>query len=306
MKLSSLHQNDLTVQLRQQGIRLRIGPFVAHIQSSIPTVIEGIQEHYADYPMEQQSGFADFHLEVSSPQNFRRWFRPQVRFLFDHSSPFKPLPYEQAFPVLEWGLNWCVAQHAHNYLILHSAVVEKNGSAIILPAPPGAGKSTLCAGLVARGWRLLSDELVLISPETGEVWPIPRPISLKNESIEVIRSFAPEVTIGRASFDTAKGTVAHMRAPSESVLQAEVPAVPAWIIYPKYQAGASARLVAKPKGTAFMHLIENAFNYTLLGLRGFEALTGMVDSCGCYDFSYSRLDEAITIFDGLESPVSSL
>jgi predicted ATPase len=30
---------------------------------------------------------------------------------------------------------------------------------VILPAPPGSGKSTLCAALVTRGWRLLSDEL---------------------------------------------------------------------------------------------------------------------------------------------------
>ncbi len=306
MELSSLTQCELNTQLRHQGLRLRIGPFIAQIRSSIPSVINGIQQLYADYPIEQESGFADFHVEVSPPRNLRRWFRPQVLFLFDHKSPFKPLPYEQAFPVLEWGLNWCVSQFAHNYLTLHAAVVEKDGHTVIMPAPPGSGKSTLCAGLVARGWRLFSDELVLFSPKTGEVSPIPRPISLKNESIEVIRSFAPEVVIGRSSADTAKGTVAHMKAPIESVRQAMMPVAPTWVIYPRFEAHASAQLISKPKGAAFMRLIENSFNYTLLGLQGFEALTGLIDVCDCYDFSYGSLDEAIAVFDALEPPSTSL
>ena len=64
---------------------------------------------------------------------------------------------------------------------------------MLLPAPPGAGKSTLCAGLVHRGWRLLSDELALVDMETGLVRGMARPVNLKNKSIEVIRDFAPEI-----------------------------------------------------------------------------------------------------------------
>jgi predicted ATPase len=33
-------------------------------------------------------------------------------------------------------------------------VVERDGHALILPAMPGSGKSTLTAALVQRGWRL--------------------------------------------------------------------------------------------------------------------------------------------------------
>ena len=57
--------------------------------------------------------------------------------------------------------------HAHQYLIIHAAVVEKNGLAAILPAPPGSGKGTLTAGSVLSGWRLLSDELTLIDRLSG-------------------------------------------------------------------------------------------------------------------------------------------
>ena len=69
---------------------------------------------------------------------------------------------------------------------MHAAVFERDSSAVVLPGPSGVGKSTLCAALVARGWRLLSDEVAMIRPQDGLLQPYPRPISLKNESIEMI------------------------------------------------------------------------------------------------------------------------
>ena len=81
--------------------------------------------------------------------------------------------------MLEWGMNWCIASNAHQYFIMHSAMIEKNGQAILLPAPQGSGKSTLCAAMVNAGWRLFSDELGLIEPETLQAIPCTRPINLK-------------------------------------------------------------------------------------------------------------------------------
>ena len=180
-------------------MRLRTGPLVAQIHSHLPTVAHGIALHYASHPIESLDGFADFHVRIARPKNIRRWLQPQVVFQLDDEAPFAPLPFAQAFPMLEWGLNWCVANLCHQYLTIHAAVVEKSGRALILPAPPGSGKSTLCAGLVNRGWRLLSDELTLIERETGLIVPLPRPISLKNNSIRVIKSFAPGAVCSRAA-----------------------------------------------------------------------------------------------------------
>ena len=299
MKVSTLPAIEPAHRLKQ-GTNLRIGPFVTRIQSSIPNVIEGIRLLYADYPQEGDDAFVDFHVRLAPPRSPRRWFRPQVLFFFDGSVPFKPLPLDQAFPLFEWGLNWCVAKHINQYLILHAGVIEKGGHAVIMAAPPGSGKSTLCAGLVARGWRLLSDELALVSPEDGRLIPLPRPVSLKNDSIDVIRSFAPEVTIGRESADTTKGTVAHMKAPDDSIARADEHARPAWVICPKYEKGVPARLERRSRAQIFMHVIKNAFNYSVLGVRGFQTAAALIDVCDCYDFTYSSLDEAIDVFDALE------
>lgn len=299
MKLLQLSPARLRKQLAGQGIWLRTGPFSLRVQSKLRSVADGLFELYGQFEVrDSQNAFADFHVEIHSPR-LRRWFRPQANFSFDGDYPFKPLPLDQAYPMLEWGLNWCVSMHAHQYLIIHAGVVEKNGLAAILPAPPGSGKSTLTAALVLSGWRLLSDELTLIDRKTGWIHPLPRPISLKNESISIIRDFNAAAFINRASHDTAKGTVAHMRPPRESVRRQHEAARPGWVIFPEWLANAQTSLTPRSKAETFIYLAQNAFNYSHLGVDGFRVGTQVIDQTDCYDFQYSRLDEAINLFNKL-------
>ncbi|MDE2598547.1 MAG: HprK-related kinase A [Rhodocyclaceae bacterium] len=270
---------------------MRTGPFVSCITSSEPLLAEGIALHYAEHAVETE--FADFHVRIARPRNLRRWYRPQVRFYFDDAPSFHPLPADQAFPMLEWGLNWCVTNQAHRYLIIHAAVLQRQGKSLILPAPPGSGKSTLCAGLAHSGWRLLSDELALIDPDTGRVVPVPRPVSLKNRSIEILKAFAPQAVFNPTVSDTIKGDVAHMRAPPDALLRAEESAAPGWIVMPHFEAGAAPQLVEITRARGMMALIENAFNFDLHGRRGFDTLGDFVDQCRCYRYSYGSLADAI-------------
>jgi HprK-related kinase A len=304
LTVSALTRSELGARLERTGIHLQTGSFVTCVKTSISHVADGIGLLYADYPLLEQGDFADFHVSFNQPGGLRRWFRPQVRFDYDGMAPFKPLPVEQAFPMFEWVLNWCISSRANRYLIIHAAVVEKHGHAAILPAPPGSGKSTLCAALVSKGWRLLSDELTLIRLEDGKLVPLPRPISLKNGSIDIIRRYAPGATFSREVSDTAKGTVAHLKAPADSIARAAQTAAPAWIVFPKYEAGAAATLEPIPQARAFMRVAENAFNYSLLGAAGFQALAGVIDQCSSYNFTYSVLDDAIEIFSRLK-PLTS-
>ena len=299
MNVSSLTAKELARELKRGGIYLRMGNYVVHIRSPLPSVSQGIHLLYADYPLEIEAAFADFHVSVVQPKNLRRWIAPQVIFRFDNYVPFKPLPADQAYPLLEWGLNWCFSTQYHRHLVIHGAVVEKNGRALILPAPPGSGKSTLCAALVNRGWRLLSDELTLVTLDEIAIVPMCRPLSLKNESLQIIQDFEATATLGPPAYDTSKGTVGHMRAPTSSVVRSQEKAPPAWVVFPKYEAGAHTQLDAHPKASAFMKIADNSFNYSMLGVRGFETVAKLIDRCDCYEFKYSNLNEAVALFDTL-------
>jgi HprK-related kinase A len=295
--VADLSPRALRQQLHGSGLRLRTGPVVSNIRSRLDTVANGISLHYAGHSIERATDFADFHISVERPRGLRRWIAPQVLFRFDDSASFAPLPGDQGFPMLEWGLNWCVSSHCHQFMIIHAAVLERGGRALLLPAPSGSGKSTLCAGLAFNGWRLLSDELALLDPARRLVAPLPRPVSLKNESIDVVRRFAPQAVFGAVVRETIKGNVAHVKPPEEAVARAAEAALPAWLVFPRYLPGARALLEPRPKARAFMGLVDCAFNYNVHGRNGFAALSGLIDTVDCYDFSYSSLVEAVAIFD---------
>lgn len=301
--------SSLTPQARRShlasaaGLGVRTGPFAARLHTRLPEVAEAIGRLYADYPLLAAQDFADFEVGVRRPAGLRRWWQPQVVFELDGQAPFNPLPGDQGFPLLEWGLNWCVYALCHQYLILHAAVLERHGRAIVLPAPSGSGKSTLCAGLLFNGWRLLSDELTLICPQTGTIVANPRPVSLKNRSIEVIEAFAPQVRFGSRVHETSKGIVAHFAAPTDAVARADERAQPGWIVLPRYVPDKPATLEPLDRAQAFMQMIENAFNYDVFGAEGFDLLGHVVNASRCFRFEYGHLEEAVALFNQLaDSP----
>lgn len=298
MTLGALDARALQARLAE-GLLLQTGAFVFQIQSHQPRVAQGLAALYADFPLIEAGGIIDFHIKVDTVPGLRHWIAPQINFWLDSYSPFKPLPADHSFALLEWGMNWCVAGQAHHYLMLHAAVLERNGACVIMPGEPGAGKSTLTAALMLSGWRLLSDELALIDRDDGLLVGLARPVSLKNASIEVIRGFDATARLGESAYDTHKGTVNHLRPSALSVAQVGRKGRPAHVVFPRWQAEAPTSLTARSKADAFEHLANHAFNFSLLGRLGFQLNAALIESCDCWDFSYSRLDEALAVFEGL-------
>lgn len=301
MKLSALTEGELFESLCTEGLKLKIGPFNVSLATSVSNVADHLRGLYGSFELVDDNEFIDYHVSIKPPSNWRRFVASQVNFSFDGYYPFSPLPLRQAGAMFEWGLNWCIANYSHQYLIIHAAVVERNGFALLLPGTPGSGKSTLCAALVCNGWRLLSDEIALLSLANGELYPIPRPISLKNKSIDIIQDFSNKAVIGRTVQDTAKGTVGHMRPLDECVSQAVISVKPSKLVFPRYQKGSETSLQPIAKCRAFMKAAENSFNYNVLGAIGFRALAELIDMCDSYEFKYQSLDEALSCFNQLSN-----
>ena len=269
------------------------------VRRRVPDLARLLHEMWGHYPLAPDEPVRDCHLRVDWNGWYRPWFRPSLIFRVDGRTPFGPFPGQHHLALLEWGLNFCIAQRSHHLLLLHSAVLERNGRALLLPAWPGHGKSTLCAALAHSGWRLFSDEFGLVDPESGQLLPFPRLIPLKNASIEVIRGFAPKAYLGPSFFGTRKGTVAHVRPPQDSVARMAEPARAGWLVFPRWVADAPLQLEPMVKPEAFLMVATNAFNYEVLGQRAFELVGQIVNGSHCYRLLYSDLAEAIAALDAL-------
>ena len=285
-------QQDFVDAAAGPGVYYRVGPFQVHLTTPLREVSSLVYRLYSHFEEGDPAGVSDFHICILPSRGLRRVWRPQVRFVTDGSSPFDPFPLESAFPLLEWGINWCIGSRAQQYLVLHSAVLERNGKAIVLAAEPGSGKSTLAAALMLSGWRLFSDEFGLMRPHSCEFVPVPRTIALKNESISVIRRYSDHALLGPEFPKTRKGAVAHLAASAASAVD-RTPARPVLVVFPKFAAGAELRSQPLDKAAAFMKLAGNAFNYAEQGEAGFSTVRDIIDSSDIRLLRFSDLDSAV-------------
>jgi HprK-related kinase A len=290
------------ISVHGNPLGFRIGPFALSLHTRLQSVLELVDWCYGTNPRaDARRQPIQFNVRIERGAWYRRPLRPQARFLLEATSPFEPFPEDHAFPLFEWGLNWSIAIHAQQYLLLHAAVLERAGQALLLPATPGSGKSTLAAALALRGWRLLSDEFGIVDPRTCTLIPLPRAIPLKNRSIAVIRAYAPEAQLGPLFPRTRKGDVAHLRPPGDSLQRQDEPARPCWIVFPRYVSGSPVRRLALTKSYAFTRLAQNSFNYRLQGSMGFATLGTLVQRCGCWQAEYGDLDEMVATINHLPS-----
>lgn len=296
--LRNYSQTEIKARLDNEGLTLKIGPYNYNIRSNLRDVQDGIGTLYPDFSIANPDEFVDFSISLESRGIWQR-ARGEAQFLFDEQSPFDPIPDGQAFAFLEWGMNWCVSLHTNEYLKLHAAVVSLNDNAIILPGVPGAGKSTLCAALGLAGWRVLSDEHAMIPPGSTEVVPLCRPVSLKNESIDVIRHFSSEAILGPVSRETHKGIVAHLKADLDSKSHDTTPLPVRAMIFPTYTTEQEQRLVPRRRTESFLLAAYHSFNYSLLCEEGFTAMQTLVENVQCYDLFYHDLDWAIDKLENL-------
>jgi len=302
MTVGSLSRASVRERLSGYGLALRIAPVTVRVRSSLRVFAEQLHSLYRDYPLADAADFADIDIRMLPVAGWRRFGRSQVQFVVDGTTPFDPFPVDHALPMFEWGLNWVFAHRKHEYLLLHAAVVDRDGRGLVMPAWPGSGKSTLAASLTCRGWRLLSDEFGVVTLPGAEVIPFARPVALKNESIDVIRAIDSAASIGPLFPKTRKGTVAHYRAPALSIRSGSESTRVAALVFPDFQSGATISIRSLPKSTAFLKLAGNSFNYEVLGEAGFRAVTSIVRGCESLVLRYGDLDSAHQaiddIFDG--------
>lgn len=286
-------------RLRRGQVWLDYGATSVRLHSDSPRLAEQLTRVYAQFPLVEQAPWADHHVSIARVGGWRRLVRPQVDFACDFQHPFAPFPADTALPLFEWGSNWLIGQRLAHLLLLHAGVLERDGLALVLPATPGSGKSTLTAALSLRGWRLLSDEFGAFCPEQMCFIAMLKPVALKNQSIDLIRSFAPGAPLGPSFPKTRKGTVAHLSADLAAVERRNSWVRPGAVVIPRWAADASLKLEPLAPHVMFGALAFNAFNYQDTGVRGFDAVSHLTTVCNGWQLTYSRLDDAISALQGL-------
>lgn len=300
MRLGDTSLADLRSALTGVGCPIHFGPFVLRAKTNDASLSRTIRHLYANHTLASDE-IADATISVDVGWDARRPWRRVARLRVDRDHQIATLPPSMVGPLMESGLNLAIALRAHTFLQIHAGCLEKNGRAIIMPAASGSGKSTLCAYLLAAGWRLFSDEFAVIVPETGNVVPVPRGISLKNASIALAKAIHPDPEFSPVVSGTPKGSVSVLRAPRQSVDRAHETCPPGAIVFPKWSADAGLQIAPLSRAEALESIIRNSINYSALDELGFNAMTRLIEEVPAFRLTYSDSIQAIDWFEDLSS-----
>lgn len=287
----------LRAQLGRQGLRLRLGPLTIRILSEVPALVGPFRQLYADHPVLEDAPIEDCCIAIRHASWLRRWISPIVIGELDGRDAFLPLPARAAIIMLESCLNWAIIGSGPGCLMIHAAALERDGRAVILPAASGSGKSTLTAALVARGWRLLSDETAILRPADLGLVPLARPISLKNDSIAVARGLFDAEALSPTLHGMPKGDMAYLRPPAESVARVAETARPALVIRPRFIPGEPFAATRLGRIEAFRLLLDNAVNYPEMLRTGFDMVRALVERCPAHAVSYGALPPVLDFIE---------
>ncbi|WEN41495.1 hypothetical protein CKCBHOJB_01048 [Thauera sp. GDN1] len=276
---------------------LDVGAARLGVASPIASLHADLDRVYPYHEPTPDDRFADIRVSVL-PGSRLRLRGQQAGFWSESVRVFEPYPLHSALPLFEWGSNYLLSQRLNAYLLLHAGVVAREDRALILPAAPGSGKTTLSCALSLAGWRFLSDEFGIVDMDSGELLPMVRPAPLKNRSIEIIGQ-RPGAVLGPLYPRTRKGDVAHFVPDRASFADRHCRARPRLVVFPAFRAGAPLQCTPLDKAAAAMRLGLNSFNYRALGPAGFDAVVALTRAVQAYELSYGDLDEAIACIDKL-------
>jgi hypothetical protein len=188
-----------------------------------------------------------------------------------------------------WQAMRGMMQQTKDLMLIHAgAVVAPGGKAILFPADPGSGKTTLVTGLVRAGFGFLSDEVGVIEPGTARLHPFPRALNLKNGTLEIF----PDLHLPS---DDLKGAlrrrfvkVGEIRPKSEAG-----PTEVAFIIAPRYREGARTEVTVLSAAETTKELWANAMNRSLHGPRALPILAYVAARAKGYRLVSGNLQDAL-------------
>lgn len=143
----------------------------------------------------------------------------------------------------------------------------------------------------------MGDEFALLDLASGQIFPFPRLVSLKNGAIDVLSAEVPPDRMGPLLANTAKGDIRHLVPRGGAIDRMEEGGQPALLLFPRFGHAADRRDVGQAE--VFMRLTQASTNYVALGEAGFLALSRLVQRVPAHAIDFPSGDDAITMIERL-------
>lgn len=195
---------------------------------------------------DEELAICDKQVVQLTPEQIIYEYNDELRRWVYEYSPFPPFFFEPL---------------RSSFYRLHAACLSLNGQAVILPAAPDTGKTTLTLALLQRGFKLLSDDVTLIKYGDCRIRCFPRSACIHENlpaHFKELRDFENSMDF----FIDAEGErVCYV--PLNNIFKGcySEEAIPSKIFFLKRDEGRSVELKPIKKSSAVFGLLRNAVSY---------------------------------------------
>ena len=285
---STTHQCEWT--------RFRIGEISVSVSSDSGRVLDDFSALYDGFQSHRARDERDIHMRVAAGSK-NPLSRARHHVFGDGEELFTGRRRAELLPYLEWGVNWRVIARREDFLQVHAAVLSRGSGAALFVGDSGVGKSTLAAGLIARGWRYLSDEFALIHPGTLRVHAFPKALCVKQGSFKTVAGLGFPIWRRGHYVKAFKGPVGYVRIADISS-QVELGSLPVrCVVFPHYACGQEPRIRPIPRASAAFLLAGHSFNRNFFGDRTIPILSRVVRGARCVRLDSSDLERTCNLIE---------
>jgi hypothetical protein len=203
------------------------------------------------------------------------------------------VPPDRSAPELKLALGEMALARSAGAVMLHAATVSRDGAAMLVVGPPGAGKSTLGVALGAAGFALEGDDAAELYPD-GQVRALPFPLTVKQGAWPLVAATRPEV-LAAPTYVRADGK--RLRYLPLAAAGGERRRV-RWVVDLRREAGGEARVEAVDREETLATLLKAAWSGDAqLSPAGFAGIVACINAAECYRLRYSDAASAAAMLD---------
>ncbi|RJP39310.1 MAG: hypothetical protein C4547_03630 [Phycisphaerales bacterium] len=200
-------------------------------------------------------------------------------------------------PHVEWAINGAIIETLPGFHQLHAGIVAWRGQGLVMAAAPQSGKSTLTAGLAARGWQYYCDEFALIDAATRRLHAYPKAICVKHGSFEPLARAGLTFALGGDYDKGVKGKVRFIDPATLAGGVGRAPATVRLVIFPRYVEGATPRLIPMSRARAVYEWLQLSFTFGRFGVSEVELFADIMEGAACYGLEAGELGASCDLIE---------
>jgi hypothetical protein len=303
--LSEIDSSDLARSIASPGIWLDLGAASVQVSGDASTLAAPLRTVYGAFPFSERTGWADVHVRIERAAGCGAGSARRCSCTQTVRVPFDPFPARQRAAALRMGL-----QLDDRPLLqrLAAAALWRAGTRwfrLALAGTPGSGKSTLTAALVATRLAPAVRRIRCLRPDRRRV-PRRAQADRTEESsrLPLSANLRLRPPSGRSFQTLAKAPWRTWpRGPDAVARRHETCSGRAPWCCPGGKPAARPALSRLGEQALFPALAFNAFNYSLLGEVGFQAVVQLVRRCPAWQLVYSDLEDALATIERCGQPL---